>query len=198
MKYEERYCRTFKCSNLEELTNALNQGRCFRKGIYYYFLSLKGRAYGGKPLPKDVVYLRYTPKTSRTTVKVDYFKFVPTDDENEKVYFGKELQDLICTEMKVWTRNFNPQNHRIVGGGDFRFYLDAIPDEVFFEDGFVEKVKSTIKENLTGSKWHRVNVENVMFMDIENSRDRREDADKSVEESVNASKNAKTKQTEKK
>ncbi|MBP3432050.1 MAG: hypothetical protein J6K39_04280 [Clostridia bacterium] len=143
-RYYGQVGRKIFCKNLEEVKQLKDSGEWFRtESLDFYYKCLPYECARGVLPPKDVSLLRMVCVTSVTTKYTYFYQFV--EKENVKLYFGKELEDLICKELKLWAMDLNPKTLRGFSGKSFEAYLRAIPKEIYLKEGFVEKMKKALK-----------------------------------------------------
>lgn len=144
MLYRGRYYKTIKCENFVALQIALQDGHWFRTNtdLDFYYKMLPASAAPGYEMPEDIVKLRSVCVTSFST-KFTYFYKIEQSTGGH-IYFGNELKDLICKELKEWTREMNPSTLRAFGGKSFVSYLKAIPDEIYFSFKFLQRMQKAL------------------------------------------------------
>lgn len=134
-----------KCSNYDEVIDAIKSGEWFRTdSMDWHYISRPFEVNRNVPVPENLVLLKRVCVTSVTT-KFTYFYLIEKDETtSNKIYVGKALEDKICEEVKMWTRDLNPKTLKAFGGHDFSSYLNAIPREVFLREGFVDRLKKVL------------------------------------------------------
>lgn len=135
---------TFKCNNFDEVIEHIKNGEVFRTDAMDWYYRVIPSEYD---LPKDVFYMRRTCITSVTT-KWRWFYKVERDGNGSKIYVGKDIEDKICDELKLWAREINPKTMCAFSGKRFVSYLNAIPPEIYAHEGFVDKMKKTFNNAL--------------------------------------------------
>ena len=133
---------TIKCGNVEELEKTLRKGRFFKRTETdnFYYRAVPCSQY----LPNVVVLLERRCTTSKTTYCTFFYKI--EKDEKEKIYAGKDLENVILKNVEDWAREIKPETMTAFHGKRFRSFINAIPEEFLCKDKFFDKLKSSLKK----------------------------------------------------
>ena len=152
---------TIKCKNLDELQKAIISGGYFKRtpNDDFYYRAVPCSQY----LPDDVVLLERRCTTSKTTYCTFFYKI--EKDEKEKIYSGKNLENVILKNVEDWAREIKPETMTAFHGKRFRSFINAIPEEFLCKDKFFDKLKSSLKKGFIkrfGDNFKNENVQNFV------------------------------------
>lgn len=152
---------TIKCGNVEELKKTLRKGSFFKRTETdnFYYRAVPCSQY----LPDDVVLLERRCTTSKTTYCTFFYKI--EKDEKEKIYSGKNLENVILKNVEDWAREIKFETMTAFHGKRFRSFINAIPEEFLCKDKFFDKLKSSLKKGFIkrfGDNFKNENVQNFV------------------------------------
>lgn len=159
----------FNCDNVEDLKYALEHGLWFRtraiqskdwfqkisdvnkteverQSFGFYFKNKPYKVYDGKTKESEVFCAKLVCVTSRTTRYTKFYRINNCEKDAVHVYAGKELERLILSDLNSWAKMMTPKTMRALSSKWFVPYLHALPNEILFQDGFIEKIKSTMND----------------------------------------------------
>ncbi len=179
----ESWIRSFNCDNVGDLKNALEKGLWFRtkaieskdwyqkindenrymverQSFGFYYKNKPYKVYQGQT--KDNVFcVKLVCVTSRTTRYTKFYKMSDSANEKVHVYAGKELDDLILSDLNNWAKMMTPETMRALSCKWFVPYLHALPNEILFQDGFVERIKTSLNDGFKSRKISQSLVKNT-------------------------------------
>lgn len=136
------------CPDIESMKKILDEGQWFKtQSVDYYFRA--ERCNIRKPLPENVYCLRRLYRGSKTAMVCGFYQLV--ENKDAKIYAGDELQDQICLELRAWANALN-EKMKAFSGRDFASFLRAIPDSIFDDQQFQEKMRGALKESFAKRK----------------------------------------------
>ena len=165
----ERYVYPLECDNIDVLRNALEKGLWFRtksiesedwyqkityKNSYkiekqdfgFYYKSQDYSVYKGETKDPDVFCVLCVYVTSRTTRYTRFYRIGAHAKQVVHVYAGKELEDLILTDINNWAKQMTPDTMRAMSSKWFVPYIHALPKEILLQEGFVDRIKGALKD----------------------------------------------------
>lgn len=142
------FYRNIYCCNFDEVIKDVKQGEWFRTDSmdWYYKVISYGDGTFDK-IPAGVYLLQMQCATSVKTRWKTFAYFLKSDDTEQKIYVGKNLEDKICEELKLWVKEMNPRTMRAFSGKSFVSYLNAIPKDIYLREGFADRMKQVLTDN---------------------------------------------------
>ena len=159
-------CFTLKCCNLSEVIDDIKAGELFRTdSMDWYYQSVPFQVGNGVSVSPSVFFLRRSLVTSATTKFTYFYKILQDDTTSVKIYTKTALEDKICQELRVLRKNVSSKTVTPSSIRKLKFYLDAIPQELYLRDGFGEKMKEALKIG-AGSRGRKLAIESQLVGDI--------------------------------
>lgn len=136
---------TIKCSNFEELLEAIETGAWFKTDDFdWYYKKIPYGGNGHNPLAENVFAARRLCVTSINTQFSCFCRIEKAESSQSKIYTGKELENKICEELRLWAVNINPKTLRAFSGKSFVSYLNAIPKEIYLKGNFANRMETAL------------------------------------------------------
>ena len=157
---------TLKCCNLNEVIEDIKAGEWFRTdSMDWYYRSVPFQVGNGVSVPSSVFLLHRVCVTSVSTKFTYFYKIIQDDTTSVKIYTKTALEDKICQELSILRKGVSSKTVTPASVKKLKFYLDAIPQEIFLREGFGEKVKEALKIG-AGSRNKKLAIENQLVSDI--------------------------------
>lgn len=132
--------------------NSRNRYKVEKQNFGFYYKSQPYTVYKGQTKDPDVFCAKCVCVTSRTTRYTKFYHIGAHSKEVLHVYTGKELEDLILSDVNSWAKQMTPQTMRAMSCKWFVPYLHALPQEILLQEGFVDRIKTSLEEGFTSRK----------------------------------------------
>lgn len=157
---------TLKCCNLSEVIDDIKAGEWFRTdSMDWYYRSVPFQVGNGVSVPSSVFFLHRVCVTSFSTKYTYFYKIIQDDTTSVKIYTKKAIEDKICQELSILRKGVSSKTVTPASVKKLKFYLDAIPQEIYLREGFGEKVKEALKIG-AGSRGKKLAIESQLVSDI--------------------------------
>lgn len=126
-----------------------NRYKVENQNFGFYFKNQPYTVYKGQDKDSDVFCAKCVCVTSRTTRYTKFYRIGVPSKEVVHIFAGKELDDLILSDIKNWAKQMTPKTMRAFSCKWFVPYLRALPEEILFQEGFVDKIKTSLEEGFS-------------------------------------------------